>query len=398
MFVRTISLIVATFILSALPALADGLPMEVGGDVFVSGPSASETRSVERDLLAFGASVSVAGGVAQDLYATGFDVDISGAVGGDVAAAGASVSVGGPVGGNLTASAMTLRTGANATIGGNARLAGATVTIDGAIAGALTAAGADITLNAPVTGDAVLTGSNITFGPEARIDGLLRYMSEDPIEIPERVISADRVRFEPATNREMWQEFGDEWQAWDRPFSVSPLGVAAGFLINLGLFIVIGAIFLTLTPTMIRNLRREANARPGMVMLTGTIGLSILFGIVPVAILSVVGLPLVPILILLILAAWVLGYILGAYVVALWVMRGLGGAETPTTFMRLLALAIGVTLAALLNFIPVIGWMANFALVLLGVGAITTGLFNRMFDRFGAERDQSLAPLDPSET
>jgi hypothetical protein len=66
--------------------------------------------------------------------------------------------------------------------------------------------------------------------------------------------------------------------------------------------------------------------------------------------------------------------------------------------MRLLALAIGVTIAALLNFIPVIGWMANFALVLLGVGAITTGLFYRMFDRFGAERDQALAPLDTPQS
>jgi cytoskeletal protein CcmA (bactofilin family) len=366
--------------------------------VFVSGPSASTSGSAGRDLLAFGASVSVSGDVAEDVHAMGFDVDVQATIGGDLVAAGASVRIDGPVRGDVTASAMTLRTGIAAAIGGNARLAAATVTVDGPVDGALTAAGADITLNAPVSGDVMLAGASITFGPDARIDGTLRYVAEEPIAIPERVISADRVRFEQASEREMWQDFREDWEGWDSPVNISPFGIVAGFLVNLGLFILIGAIFLSLAPGMIRSLRREADARPGMVMLTGAIGLSILFGIVPVALLSIVGLPVIPILLLLILAAWALGYILGAYVVALRVMRGLGGSETPTMVMRLLALAIGVTIAALLNFIPVIGWMANFALVLLGVGAITIGLFYRMFDRFGAERDQALAPLDTPQS
>lgn len=397
MSVLRIALTVAALVALPFPALSQTVPVEVGGDVYIAGSSVTRPVMAERDLIAFGASVSLSRDVAEDLHVLGFDVEIDGAIGGDVVAAGASVSVDGPVAGDITASAMTLRSGPGAEIGGNARFAGATVTVEGPVQGALVAAGGEIILNAPIAGDVVLTSANITFGPNAVINGTLTYFSDERIEVPERVISADRVQFDPASESEMWREFRDEWQDWDSPVELTPWTIVGGFLINLGLFIVIGAIFLTLAPGTIRRLRRRADARPGMVILTGAIGLSILFGSIPIGVLTIVGLPLVPILILLILAVWTLGYILGAYVLAMRVLRGLGSAESPTIAMRLLALAVGVTLAALLNFIPFIGWMANFALVLLGVGAITTALFDSFLVQLEPKLDQGLAPLESSK-
>lgn len=397
MSVLRIALTVAALVALPFPALSQTVPVEVGGDVYIAGSSVTQPVMAERDLIAFGASVSLSRDVAEDLHVLGFDVEIDGAIGGDVVAAGASVSVDGPVAGDITASAMTLRSGPGAEIGGNARFAGATVTVEGPVQGALVAAGGEIILNAPIAGDVVLTSANITFGPNAVINGTLTYFSDERIEVPERVISADRVQFEPASESEMWREFRDEWQNWDSPVELTPWTIVGGFLINLGLFIVIGAIFLTLAPGTIRRLRRRADARPGMVILTGAIGLSILFGSIPIGVLTIVGLPLVPILILLILAVWTLGYILGAYVLAMRVLRGLGSAESPTIAMRLLALAVGVTLAALLNFIPFIGWMANFALVLLGTGAITTALFDSFLVQLEPKLDQGLAPLESSK-
>lgn len=398
MSVARFFLILTAVMTLSFPAISQTAPVEVGGDVFVSGTTVTQPVLAERDLIAIGASVTLSSDVAEDVHAVGFDVEIDGAVGGDVVAAGASVSVDGPVAGDVTASGMTLRSGPRAEIGGNARFAGATITVDGAIHGALVAAGGEIILNAPIAGDVVLTSPNITFGPDAEISGTFTYYSDERMDVPERVISADRVMFELASDAEMWREFRDEWQEWDSPVELSPWAVVVGFLVNLGLFIIIGAIFLSLAPGTIRRLRRHADARPGMVVLTGAIGLSVLFGAIPVSALSIVGLPLVPILLLLILAVWTLGYILGAYVFAMRVLRGFGAAESPNIAMRLVALAVGVTFAALLNFIPVIGWMANFVLVLLGVGAITTALFNTFVAGFEPELDQSLAPLDTPKT
>lgn len=398
MSIRRLFLSLIAVSVISVPANSQTEPVEVGGDVFINGATITQSITAERDLLAVGASVSLSGNMTEDVHAIGFDVEIDGAIGGDVAAAGAAVSVDGPVAGDVTASAMTLRSGPRAEIGGNARFAAASVTVNGPIRGTLVAAGAEITLNAPVSGDVVLTSAKITFGPNAVIEGRLTYYNDERIAVPERVISADRVTFELASESEMWRAFRNDWKEWENPVKMTPSAIFGGFLINLGLFIVIGSISLTLVPGTIRRLRRHADARPGMVILTGSIGLAILFGSIPVGVLSIVGLPLVPILLLLIIAAWVLGYILGAYVVAMRVLRGLGSAETPGIWTRLLALAAGVTLAALLNFIPFIGWMVNFALVLLGVGAITTTLFDSFVARLEPALDQGLAPLDGSET
>ncbi len=391
-------LISLAFACLPLGSVADPMPVNVGGDSYIAGPSVTERDPAGRDLLAMGLDLDLGGDVADDVHAIGFDVAVDGSVGGDVVAAGASVLVDAMVTGDVTASGVTVRTAPDAQIDGNARLAGATVTIEGAVSGAVVAAGADVELNAVVVGDVALTGARIRFGPDARIEGTLTYTTDDAMDVPAQVISAERVTFRPAEGDEMWDDIRSGWSEWDSPVQLTPWRVVGGFLVNLGLFIVVGAIFLSLAPGTVRRLRRSADARPGMVILTGAIGLSILFGAVPIAMLSVVGLPVVPLLVLLILVTWLLGYLLGAYILAMAAMRGFGGAESPTIFMRLLALAIGVTIVALLNFIPVIGWMANFALVLLGVGAITTVLFDTFLGRLEPELDQGLAPLAPPDT
>ncbi len=394
MIVHRMFLVIPTLAALALSTPADAQPVEVGGDWFVTGSAVTAPSDIKRDLLAFGGSVTVAQDVAEDLHAMGFDVEIDGSVTGDVLAAGASVSLDGDVGGDFTASALTLRIGPGSEIAGNARLAAASVIINGPILGALVAAGAEVELNAPVMGDVVLTGDDIRFGPDARIDGQLTYYNVDQIDVPERVISPDRVRYEAVPKREMLRDFGDDWQDWGSPVKLTPWAIIGGFLINLGLFILIGALFLSLAPKTVRRLRRTAETRPGLVILTGAIGLSILFGSIPIAVLSIVGLPLVPIILLLIVLMWFLGYILGAYVMAMRILRSFGAEESPGMAMRLLALAIGITLVALLNFIPFIGWMINFALVLFGVGAITKVLFDSFIIGNG-QNPESETPAKP---
>lgn len=91
-------------------------------------------------------------------------------------------------------------------------MAAATVTVEGPVRGALVAAAGEIVLNAVVSGDVVLTAAQFSFGPNAVIDGSLKYLRNERIEVPECVISADRVRFEMASESKMWREFRDEWQ------------------------------------------------------------------------------------------------------------------------------------------------------------------------------------------
>jgi ABC-type uncharacterized transport system permease subunit len=44
--------------------------------------------------------------------------------------------------------------------------------------------------------------------------------------------------------------------------------------------------------------------------------------------------------------------------------------------MKLFTGALAVIVVAFLNFIPFVGWVVNYTLVLLGVGAMTAGLLS----------------------
>lgn len=76
-----------------------------------------------------------------------------------------------------------------------------------------------------------------------------------------------------------------------------------------------------------------------------------------------------------------MGYVLGAYVIGLRLWSGFG-CDEPHFTGKLAVLAATVTVLTLVNFVPFIGWLVNFAVVLFGIGAITSG----GLDRFLASR------------
>jgi hypothetical protein len=373
--------------------LAETPDRMIGGDVFTMGDTGIPMQAT-RDVLAAGPTIMLEGTVAQDTQAAGFDVDVEATTGGDLYAVGFSVNLRGPVGGDMTASAFNLRTGRDAEVSGNARLAGGRVSIDGPVRGALAAVGGKVTLDAEVSGDAVIMGDTITFGPDARIIGSLTYSAPAQIDIPERVIAANRVTYEPYQASQVMTDMRDMWGDWEYPARPTFLSMFSGFLVTIGFFVLIGALFLTLAPRQVQQLRHRIDARPGIVLILGVIGLSILFGLVPVSAMTVVGIPLVPVVLLVIVTGWILGYILGAYVLAMRALRGFGVAEDPAIWTRLLALVVGVTLVALLNFIPVLGWLANFALVLLGIGGMTAALFDRFNTKPDHAQDAAMSPIE----
>ena len=44
--------------------------------------------------------------------------------------------------------------------------------------------------------------------------------------------------------------------------------------------------------------------------------------------------------------------------------------------MKLVTILVAICVVAVLNFIPFVGWVVNYTLVLLGVGALTAGLLS----------------------
>ena len=237
------------------------------------------------------------------------------------------------------------------------------------------------------------TAGTLSFGPDAVVSGTLHYSAPDEISVPERVAPADRVTFVKLDRAQIFDEAREAWRKQEYPVLPTFMSLFAVFVMTLAFFIVLGAIFLAFMPKQVQRLREATLAQPGLTLLSGVIGLSILFGLVPISGMTLVGIPLIPILILAIVAIWTLGYLLGAYIAAMRFWKSFGTEAEPTMMTRLIVLAAGVTFVTLLNFIPVVGWLVNFALVLLGVGAMTRALFDRLVGNVGPALDVDLNPI-----
>ena len=365
--IRVTSAILIVCLLNSIPVSAEQL--NIGNDIYSSGSNVVLSEPSPRDAFISGFNADVNARVEKDVHAAGFDVNLNAPIGGDAYAAGFSVEVTQPIGDDLTVSAFNVSITDKATIGGNARLAGRTIKVDSPIAGSIAAAAADLTLNNAVSGDAVLTVGSLKFGTNAKINGKLTYYAAEPIAIAASVISADRIQFNKLTVSNAAEAVRETSERSLPAFWPSYLGVISGFMLLIGFLIAVGAVMLAFTPERMERLKDEALHSPIKIMALGVLGLSMAIGLVPVSGMTLVGIPLIPVAILITFALWIVGYVIGAYSVGVRVIAGFKVGPTSAA-NKLLVLAVGVVVLSLLNFIPIIGWLINLAVLFLGLGAI----------------------------
>lgn len=361
-------------LVTAAPGLAD--PRASGMDRFVAGHTGLPLQEMPGDVFAIGNGIILRGSATNDVHVAGFSVDVQMPVPEDLYASGGSVTIGAPVGSDLTAAGFSVRVAPGVEIAGNARLAGGSVAIDGPILGNMTVTGGDIMINAPIEGDVTARAEHLSFGADARIGGRLTYIAPAPITIQAAVIEPDRVTFRRDDGFSM-TDWHRDWRMHDLPMLPTFLTMLSGSLMVLGFLTITGALCLMLAPALTERLRQSALEHPGASLLLGFLGLATLFGIVPVAVVTVVGIPLLPFAVLLILLAWTLGYLLGAYVLVDRMLRSVSD-DGVGMVGRIGALAAVLLLFSLLNFIPVLGWMINVALMLFGLGALVRPLLFRL--------------------
>ena len=365
-----------------------------GGDVFLMGDTVLSELNSQGDAFVAAETAKLGGTSLGDLHVFGFDVSVGTDIAADLYVAGATVDISAKVGSDTSAAGFSLRTTPTATTDGNARLAGNTVTIDGPVVGALLVVGRTVILNASVGGDVRITANSLTFGENAKVGGVLSYSTPKQITVPEEVAAADRVRYSEL-------DFDGEWHDWrtvmprgEMPVFPGVASVFGAFLISVLFFMLLGALALGFMPKRLETMRKQINAAPGRSMLLGVIGLSLLFGLVPITAMTIVGIPFVPINLLAIIVVWMLGYALGGYAVAMYVWAALGGADSPNSTTRILLLAAAITVVALFNFIPFVGWVVNFTLVLIGIGALTRAVFARFITDIDPALDVDMTEIN----
>jgi hypothetical protein len=371
-----IAVCAAAMLLAAPAGAQDASP--VAKDVFESGVNATIDRPADRDAFVSGFSVSVESEVGKDAHAAGFNVTADAPIRGDLYAVGATVNIESPVGEDVTASGFSVRLRRDAEVGGNARLSGASVVVDGPVRGNLTAVAGSLEIDAEIAGDAFLSAGTLEFGSDARVGGILTYKAPARIDIPETVASPDRVRFERLSIPDSAKDLAESARDSMPSFWPSFFGMVAGFIITLMFLVAVAALLLAFAPRTMETWRRRAADKMWVSILFGGTGLAFLIGLVPVSALTVIGAPLIPIVIFGVLTVWMVGYLVGAYALGWRVTAGF--REVPeTTAGRLILIALTLVVLAVLNFVPLLGWLLNFAVVLLGVGALTMMAGERVF-------------------
>lgn len=345
----------------AVPAAAQdkGAERRFGDDLLVAGEDVRIAEAGLEDVFAAGQTVTIAGNVGESIHAAGRRVQVAGSAGRDVYAAARDIELRGPITGDVAAFAQRIVLTGSA--GDDVMLGASEVEVRGPVGGDASLMGETVEIAAPISGSVQIRANEIRFGQGARIDGTLEYWSSKPVAIPADVIAPARVTFRQTETHE-----DDDDTPVDR-------GVAFG--VGLLVMLVLAAIFSALVPRRIEDAHERVVERPWLNLLLGVIVTSGVFGSILVLAVSIIGIPLIPVVILLAPVALLVGYLTAAYAVGRLSLdlarvrrrEGWLGAFAP--------MAAGVALLAILRLIPIFGWVVLILAIVVGLGAWFSVLF-----------------------
>ena len=347
-----------------LPSLAQqsGEMVRIHGaiaeDVYAAGGTVDVLASVEGDVVVAGGHVTVRDRVSGDVMAAGGVVTVSADISDDVRLAGGDVTLNGAVGDDAIVAGGNVTLTIDSKVGGRAWLSGGRIDVAGVIGKELRAAGGRIVLSGQVNGNVELAGRDISILDGATINGNLVYRSPQEAEIANGAQIRGSIDYESV----------------EQPVVAVGAAVAAIAIVALLSLTVTGIALYLLFPnsmnTSIVTIRSEFWKCLGL-------GLAI-FAATPVVIsvlfMTVIGwLPAVvigPLYVILLLA----GFLTAIFYVGDFGL-GLLDRGGPSKVGRLCSFVLALILVAVLGFVPVVGTLLLFVLMLLGVGVLELCLY-----------------------
>ncbi|MCC2630413.1 MAG: hypothetical protein K0S38_222 [Candidatus Paceibacter sp.] len=322
----------------------------VGSDLYVAGGTVSVDGAVQGDAVLAGGTITLTGSTTQSVLAAGGNLSLRGTVGDDIRAAGGNVSVGGVVTHDVVLAGGQVIVESGTTVGGDAVLAGGSVTMAGQVAGKALLTGGDIIISGTVNGPVDVQAGSLTISKTAIIRGSLTYHSPNPATIENGSQIAGPINYTPIA----------------KPSPASHLVPA--FVKFLTLFVsalLLGLVLKRLSFLVVSHARMQF----WWSLLRGCILLIVTPFVVVILLVTVIGIPLGVIVLLLYIAMIMLAYLMTPIIAGAllnkWVFKQ---PEYDVTWQTIL---IGTAAVVILSYIPFIGWLANFILLLMVLGSFT---------------------------
>lgn len=358
--------------LFSMPAWADddSARFDFGGDAFRAGMSVTHAGTGADDLFMAGDRLTGRADITGSAYLAGRKVTMEGAINGDVHAAGEEVAIQGDVSGDAS---LLGRTVSVAGVGGDLRVAASELQVGGNIGGNAIVVGSDVAFDAAVGGDVTLAARNVDWGEAASIAGrlIIHEGKLGDLEVPERVASIDRIERHETENRDVESPQKPQRSRWQ-----SSIG---DFLFEVIVVAVLAVLIATLMPMRITEMQRRVLARPIHTLWLGFLSLSAVIGASVLLAVTIIGLPLVAVLVLLAFVGTIGGYAVAAYVLGVRLLLATGRPEPDSIGSRGIAAGTGAVATAVIGLIPFLGWLFAIALALAGIGAITVQSIRPVF-------------------
>ena len=290
----------------------------------------------------------------------GAHLEIDQPVADDLFAAGAHVTLAAPVAGKarLTGGEVEIdeKGSAHDTV-----IAGGDVSVRGRIDGDLRANGGRVTLDSQVTGDATVNAGSLKLGPNARIDGKLRFRGEDLDRDVGAVVAGGVTHI--AGRNHTWRH-----SPWG--------GAVVGAIVTLHM-VLLAALMAALLPGTSRRMQDELRAHPGLAPLMGFIALVCIPVAAVLAMVTIIGIPLGLLAILGYVALLLLSFAVTAVVLGGLVLDRFDASKGGVLGWRIGAAALAMLLIAALAHMPLIGGLVKLAALVIGIGVIVGAIVHR---------------------
>jgi len=333
---------------------------------FVAGEEVHINAAVSDEIFAAGGEITFDGASARTIIAAGHGLTVQGSTAQDVIMAGGGLEFAADVADDLVAAicpfcpfaSNRLHIRDSATIGDDARLATRILDIDGTIGGDLYAVAGDFTLTGEVAGNVEILAERIVLAPGARIGGNFSYRSRTEPEIADGAVIGGAIA-------ELDAAWFDEVD-----FERNGVGFWSWVVFVLAL-IVFGAVVQLVAPGLLAATGAMARERTW-----SSLGIGFLVLVVtPVAagllFVSVIGIPLGLFALTLLAVAAGLALATVALAIGSRIRRTAGvSSEATTTLAKMLWLAAGMIVLALISAIPFIGGLIFLVVLLVGLGAV----------------------------
>lgn len=315
----------------------------------------SAGQAVNDNYFAFGNVVTLDGNISGDLFSAGNQLEVNGAVSNNAFIAGNNVVLKGKIDRDVFAVAASITVDKDAVIEGDFSVFANTIIINGQVKGNVRSGANALTINGIVGKNVYTSISNLTINSSASINGDVVYTSDNQAKIDPNAKISGQIEMKQATSTKTETQ--------------SNAAKAGTFLLSLLSTLLVGVVLLLIMP---KKSEEFANIIKTRFWASFGVGFLVLL-LVPMAIILLfaifIGIPLALILTAL--------YIFAIYISTIFVGLTIGKLITHEKWSSIWAMTFGVVILSIVSFIPYLGGIFGFIIILLGLGSIGLSFFSK---------------------